>query len=147
MKSRKQSQSPEYPYVACKSMSEMMDFVRQPGWKPQISAKLVTMLGIAANNETRLVGALRFLDLIDESGNPTSQFDELKASYKPTLKRLAIEKYRDLFSIIPPEMITRQRLKSFFGNPAQAADRRARFFIWLCREAAIDLPKVVDEGE
>jgi hypothetical protein len=80
--------------------------------------------------------------IIDETGNPTSDFDELKKQYAPTLRRLTRKKYGDLLNIIPPEMMTRQRLKSYFGKPAQGAERRARFFIWLCGQAGIELPGV-----
>jgi hypothetical protein len=140
-------QSLMYPFVASKSMSEMMDFVRKPGWRPQVNLELIKKLGIATNNEGKVLSALRFLDLIDETGHPTSSFDELKKEYAPTFKRLTREKYRDLFSIIPIEMITRARLESYFGRPAQGAERRARFFIWLCGEAGITLPGVADDHE
>lgn len=147
MKNKKKVQSLKFPFVASKSMSEMMDFIRKPGWKPQLNTELVKKLGIATNNEGKVLGALRFLDLIDEAGSPTTKFDELKKKYGPTLKRLTRAKYADLFNIIPREMITRQRLKTYFGKPAQGAERRARFFIWLCDQAGIRLPGVMRDEE
>lgn len=143
---KKKAQSLKYPFVASKSMSEMMDFVRKSGWRPRINTGLIKKLGIATNNEGKVLSALRFLDLIDQTGNPTGDFDKLKDDYAGTLKRLTREKYGDLLNIIPPEMMTRQRLKSYFGKPAQGAERRARFFVWLCGEAGIKLPDVVPEG-
>jgi hypothetical protein len=62
MKKEKQQQSLMYPFVASKSISEMMDFVRKPGWKPHVDTELVKKLGIATNNEGKVLSALRFLD-------------------------------------------------------------------------------------
>lgn len=54
MKKEKKAQSLKYPFVASKSMSKMMDFVRKPGWKPLVNTELVKKLGIATNNEGKV---------------------------------------------------------------------------------------------
>ncbi len=142
MKKENQPQSLMYPFVAPKSISEIMDFIRRPGWRPQMNTELIKKLGIATNNEGKLLSTLRFLGLIDENGRPTDDFDGLKKNYAPTLKRLTRKKYADLLKTIPPQLMTRQRLKTYFRKPAQGAERRARFFIWLCAESGIKLPGV-----
>jgi Family of unknown function (DUF5343) len=130
-----------YPFVTPQSMAEMMEFICQPDWKMPVNVKLVEKLKIATNNEPKVVGALRFLGVIDTDGIPTGEFDALKKNYKPTLKRLVQEKYADLLTILPPRMMTLKRLKGFFGDK-QTDERRVRFFVWLCQEAGIELPNL-----
>jgi hypothetical protein len=144
MKTQKPTKALNYPFPAPKSMAEMMEFVHQPGWHPQINLDRITKMTIATNNEGKVLCALRFLNLIDEHGVPTKEFDEITKNYQPTLKRLTQEKYSDLFATLPPKFRTRQRIKDFFGKK-QTDERRARFFIWLCKEAGIELPNLESE--
>jgi len=134
----------DYPFVTPQSMAEMMQFVRKPSWEQVINEGLVKKLGIASNNEPKVPIALRFLGIIDSAGSPTKEFSELKNNYQATLKRIVKEKYGALFAVIPPDMATRKRLKAFFGKK-QTDERRARFLIWLCKEAGIDLPTLESE--
>lgn len=133
--------STDYPFVTPQSMAEMMEFIRKPGWEHTIDEGLVKKLGIAPNNEPKLPSALRFLGIIDGAGCPTKEFGELKNNYQATLKRLLKEKYAELFDVIPADMATRKRLKNFFGKK-QTDERRASFFIWLCKQAEIELPNL-----
>ncbi len=137
-------QATDYPFVTPQSMAEMMRFIRKPGWAHTIDKGLVKKLGIAPNNEDKVPSALRFLRIIDDAGRPTKEFDELKNNYQSTLKRLVKETYAELLSIHPPDMVTRKGLKAFFGKK-QTDERRARFFIWLCGEAGIELSNLESE--
>ena len=132
------TESPHYPFVTPQSMGEIMEFIRKPGWKHSVDEALLKKLGIASNNEEKVPLTLKFLGIIDSEGAPTKEFGELKSNYQGTLRRLVKEKYAELFSVIPPDMVTRKRLTNFFGKK-QTDQRRARLFIWLCNEAGIDL--------
>lgn len=146
MKNGGHPKSRNYPFAAAKSMAEMMEFVRRPGWRqPVLNAAVVKRMNVATNNEAKVVAALRFLGIIDDIGAPTSEFDALKENYKPTLKRLIETHYRELFDILPSEMLTRRKLNNFFRERHQSAtnqvpERRSRLFIWFCKEAGIELP-------
>lgn len=133
--------STDYPFVTPQSMAKMMEYIREPGWEHVINSKLIKKMGIAPNNEAKVPTALRFLGIIDDAGSPTKEFYELKSDYRTTIKRLVKEKYAELFSIHPAAMITRESLQAFFGK-RQNDERRARFFVWLCNEAGIELPKL-----
>jgi hypothetical protein len=146
MKQKKEDKanSTGYPFVAPQSMAKMMKYIRKPGWDHTIDQGLVKKLGVAPNNEPKVPFALRFLGIIDSAGVPTKEFGELKNNYQGTLKRLVKENYAELLSIHPPDMVTRKGLKAFFGKK-QTDERRARFFIWLCKEAGIELPSLESE--
>ena len=146
MNNKNSSKAPKYPFVTPDSMNEMMQFVRHPTWKQDVSTPLLKKMGIATNNEGKITGALKFLGITDNSGVPTTEFDELKKNYQATLNRLVQTAYKELFDTFTPEMITRSRLMSFFGEPHQGAERRSRLFIWLCKEAGIELPNLNDSN-
>lgn len=153
MKEEKLAKTLMYPNAAAQGMAEMMEFIRQQEWRPQINRLLIKRLGIATSNEGQVLSALRFLGFIDANGNPTPDFDEAKKDFPSTMKRVVLKQYADLFAILPPAMITRKRLKSFFNEtaeneePGQGADKRARFFIWLCGQAGIELPGIAREAD
>ncbi|MGB8645186.1 MAG: DUF5343 domain-containing protein [Anaerolineae bacterium] len=136
------SKSRKYPFAAPESMAETMEFARHPTWQRTINLALLKKMGIAQNNEAKVTSALRFLGIIDEKGEPTPEFDSLKTDYQGTMKRLVKKAYSELFDTFTADMITRDRLLSFFGKPEQGAQRRSWLFIWLCSEAGIELPNV-----
>ncbi len=146
MKSNNMSVTLKYPFAAPDSVDEMMQFIRHPTWKQTINIALLKKMGIATNNEGKVTSTLKFLGITATDGAPTEEFDELKKNYRATLKRLVQSAYKDLFEVFAPELITRSRLMSFFGEPKQGAERRSRLFIWLCTQAGIDLPNINDSN-
>jgi hypothetical protein len=80
--------------------------------------------------------------IIDSAGVPTEEFENLKWDYQRTLKRLVQEKYSELLSLFPLAKIDQKRLVSYFGNPVETAEYQAKFFVWLCEQASIELPNV-----
>ncbi len=132
----------KYPFPAAKTMSAVMERIRRPNWNLPIDAKMMDKIGIASNNQAKPVAALRFLELIDSAGMPTAKLRDLQHNYTSTLRQIADEKYAELFSIYSPEEMTRTHIEKYFGPPTQVNERRARFFVWLCREAGIELPNL-----
>jgi hypothetical protein len=140
---KKDSGAIKYPYSRLKGLKDFVAFVQEPGWKPaKIDTALFKKLGMAKGKEGEAVATLRFLELIDETGAPTAEFDELKQNYQVTMKRLVQLKYADLFNLIPPRMANQMRLIKFFGPPVETAEYQAKLFAWLCEEANIELPNV-----
>ena len=133
----------KFPSPRLKGMQEFMDFVKDPMWKPSpIDVSLMKKLGMSKGKEDLAVKALRFLGIIDNAGVPTEEFDNLKRDYQPTLRRLVQEKYSELLSFFPLAKINQARLVSYFGQPVETAEYQAKFFVWLCEEAGIELPNV-----
>ena len=58
------------------------------------------------------------------------------------MKRLVLEKYKELFKLIPASMISQSRLVKFFGLAADTSEYQAKLFAWLCEQAGIELPNL-----
>lgn len=133
----------KFPYARLKGMQEFMAFVQEDGWRPaKVDAELLRRLDMAKGKESEAVTALRFLGVIDESGAPTATFDELKANYKPTMRRVVEQAYGELFSLIPARLVNRAKLVKFFGGPVDTAEYQGKLFVWLCGQAGIELPNM-----
>ncbi|RJP47828.1 MAG: hypothetical protein C4583_15870 [Anaerolineaceae bacterium] len=142
MKSKKEINM-RYPTARLKGLKEFMSFVQEPDWKPEIiDAQLLKRLGMAKGREGETVFALQFIGVIDEAGIPTTEFDNLKNEYSTTLSRLIKENYRELFKLLPVRMMNQEKLVNFFGEPIESAEYKAKFFVWLCEQAGINLPNV-----
>ena len=133
----------KFPSPRLKGMQEFMDYIQDPVWKPSpIDVSLLKKMGNSKGKEDLAIKALRFLGIIDNAGVPTEEFDNLKKDYQPTLRRLVQEKYSELLSLFPLAKIKRDKLVSYFGEPIETAEYQAKFFVWLCQQAGIELPNV-----
>lgn len=133
----------KYPYARLTGMTQFMNFVREPGWKPDvITVDLLKKLDMAPSKERETVYTLKFLGLVADDGVPTEQFDNLKQDYQDTLKKLVLEKYGQLFRLLPANMINQARLVKFFGLSADTSEYQAKLFAWLCEQAGIKLPNL-----
>jgi hypothetical protein len=136
-------QEVKYPSARLKGLGEFMVFIQEPDWKPKtINADLLKKLDIAKGRENETVSAIKFLGIIDDEGTPTTEFDNLKKDFQSVLKRLVLESYAELISLIPPKLASQSRLVKFFGEPVETAEYRAKLFVWLCKQAGIALPNV-----
>ena len=135
--------SVKFPSPRLRGMQEFMEYVQDPVWKPSpIDVSLLKKMGNSKGKEDLAIKALRFLGIIDNAGVPTQEFDNLKKDYQPTLKRLVQEKYSELLSLFPLAKVNQARLVSYFGEPVETAEYQAKFFVWLCEQAGIELPNV-----
>lgn len=58
------------------------------------------------------------------------------------MRRLVLEKYKELFALIPIQFINQSHLVKFFGLTADTSEYQAKLFVWLCEQAGIELPNV-----
>jgi len=143
MKAAQQTNNIKYPYPRVKGIADLMKFIQEPGWRPEvIDVLLLKRLRISPSHEGAIIYALRFLGLIDDAKAPTLQFDKLKANFQSTLASIVKEKYSPLFKEIPPKLANQDRLVGFFGEPVETAEYQAMFFVSLCQTAGIELPNV-----
>lgn len=136
-----------YPYARIKAMNEIVEFIKTPGWRPDIiNIDLLKMLGIGPSKEREVINSLMFFGLITKEGNPTEKFEALKDNYSSEMMKIVNREYSDLFNIIPPKLIDQERIINFFitssGVSRDTAEYQAMFFSWACREAGIDLPNL-----
>ena len=101
---------------------------------------------IAPGNEYKVVGALRFLELIDDDGRPTENSRLLKtkgATYTLALQDIVRKAYAGVFRGLRPGEVTREGIYNYFvtdgGLGAEMATKATRFLIKLCRLAEIEL--------
>lgn len=104
--------------------------------------------GIAPRNEYKVVGALRFLGLIDAEGRPTERAHLLKtrgATFTLNLQEIVREAYGDLFREVRPREATQEAVYNHFVARArlggEMATKATRFFRKLCQWAGMPLPE------
>lgn len=136
------TQQIKYPYARLTGVTELMNFIRE-GWQPDsVNAEILKKLKIAKGKEREAVLALRFMGIIADDGTPTVEFDNLKQDYQGTMKRLVLEKYREIFKLMPARMIDQDRLVNFFGMSPDTSEYQAKLFGWFCEQAGIELPNL-----
>lgn len=102
--------------------------------------------GIAPGNEYKVVGALRYLGLIDEEGRPTEKSRLLKTkgtAFTSALKDIVRHAYRGLFQWLAERGSSPDEIYNYFvtqeGLGVEMATKTTRFFVQLCHLAEIDL--------
>lgn len=136
------------PYGPTRGMIEGLQLIQRLS-PTKIDENFLRANRVAPGNEYKVVGALKFLGLIDEAGRPTQKSQLLKtrgATYTLALQEVLRTAYRDLFAYLSPEQATREQLYNYFvtrtGIGREMAIKATRFFVALCRLAEIPLPAV-----
>ena len=138
-----ETQTTKYPYARPKGMTEFMEFARDPDWTPNtINAELLTKLSVAKGKEREAIHSLKFLGIISADGTPTDEFSNLKTDYQGTMKRLVLDKYAELLSLLPARLVNQDRLVKFFGKSADTSEYQGKLFAWFCEQAGIELPNL-----
>ncbi|MBI4301300.1 MAG: DUF5343 domain-containing protein [Chloroflexi bacterium] len=101
---------------------------------------------VAPGNEYKVVGALKFLGLIDEEGKPTEKSQLLKTrgpAYLLSLQDIIRSAYHKLFAQNNLKEANREDIYNYFvteeGVGAEMALKATRFFLALCQIAGIEL--------
>ena len=132
-----------YPSARLTGVTRFMEFLRKPGWKPDVvDVSVLKRLGIAPSKERETIHALQFLGIIANDGTPTEEFDNLQSDYTGTMKRLVPEAYKEVFKLLPADMITQDSLVLFFGMATDTSEYQAKLFAWFCEQAEIKLPNL-----
>jgi hypothetical protein len=112
----------------------------------RIDSDFLRVNRIAPGNEYKVVGALKFLGLIDDDGRPTESSRMLKtkgATYTLALQDIVRTAYSGAFNKLKPNQITRDSIYNHFvtegGLGAEMATKATRFLIRLCRLAEIEI--------
>lgn len=107
----------------------------------------------AAGNESKLVGALRFLKLIDGEGNiDEAKLNSLKMegeTFKAAVNKLVHEAYAEVFQSLDTEKANSMDLKNFFtgtyGYSQMQSTGAAILFAFLCELAEINISSDIQE--
>ncbi len=122
-----------------------MDLLRRSS-PAQVDEEFLKANHVAPHNEYKVVGALRFLGLIDEQGRPTEKSRLLKTRGGPfalNLQNIVREAYADLFARVRVREATADEIHNYFvtevGLGAEMANKATRFFVELCKMADLEV--------
>lgn len=143
--SRSVEQSLTLPYGPTKGMMQALQLMRK-STPPKVDGSFLRLNKIAPGNEYKVIGALRFLAIIDDEGKPTEKSRLLKtkgAPFTSALQDIVQTAYSDVFhqfngSKYSHEDIYNHFITKHYLGPEMAA-KTTRFFVQLCQLAEIDL--------
>jgi len=133
------------PYGPTRGTLQSLQLLRRTT-PSRIDSDFLRVNKLAPGNEYKVVGALRFLGLIDDDGRPTDSSRLLKtkgATYTLALQDIVRNAYSGVFHGLKPKEITRDGIYNYFvtegGLGAEMATKATRFLIRLCRLAEIEI--------
>lgn len=105
----------------------------------KVDAKFLKANKVAPGNEYKVIGALRFLGIVDDAGKPTDKSRMLKTrgpSYQLAIQEILRTAYSDLFDHINLKSATRDQIHNYFitklGLGVEMSAKATRFFLGLC---------------
>ncbi len=133
------------PYGPTKGTMQALQLMRK-STPPRIDGNFLRLNRVAPGNEYKVIGALRFLRIIDDEGKPTEKSRFLKtkgAAFTATLQDIVRNAYQDVFQRMNGSKCTQEDIYNHFitenGLGAEMAAKTTRFFLQLCQLAEIDL--------
>ncbi|MGB2856686.1 MAG: DUF5343 domain-containing protein [Dehalococcoidia bacterium] len=133
------------PYGPTRGTLQSLQLLRRTT-PPRIDSDFLRVSKIAPGNEYKVVGALRFLGLIDDEGRPTDSSRLLKTkgpTYILALQDIVRNAYSGVFHKLKLKELTRDGIYNYFvtegGLGAEMATKATRFLIRLCRLAEIEI--------
>lgn len=141
---------PKYaPYSRLEPIRKVLERIRNRGLPSPITSATLEELGIAVGNAYQVLQTLKFLDLIDEDGNLTVPYEQLRQAstqeYPSVLADIIRKAYHHIFTIIDPATDDATQINDAFRkyDPPGQRDRMTWLFLGLCRMAGI----VPDDGK
>ena len=133
------------PYGPTKGMMQALHLMRK-STPPKIDGNYLRLSKVAPGNEYKVIGALRFLGIIDDEGRPTEKNRLLKtkgATFTTALQDIVRTAYRDVFRQMNGGVCSHEDIYNHFitlnGLGPEMAAKSTRFFVQLCQLAEIDL--------
>lgn len=133
------------PYGPTRGTIQALQMLRRTT-PTRIDSDLLRVNKVAPGNEYKVVGALRFLGLIDDEGRPTDTSRLLKtkgATYTLALQDIVRNAYSGVFRALRHDELTRDGIYNYFvtdgGLGSEMATKATRFLLKLCRLAEIDI--------
>src|SRR6266571_3063613 len=132
------------PYAPLAPLVALIRRRREKGLPEVLNSEKLAQLGISEGNISRILQALRFLNLIDEEGHQTEWFSRIarakEQEYQSILAEIIKGAYHDVFTIIDdPKQATDIELNDAFRfyQPQSQRSRMIFLFRGLCQEAGL----------
>ena len=139
------------PYGPTKGMMQALHLMRK-STPPRIDGNFLRLNKVAPGNEYKVIGALRFLGIIDEEGRPTEKSKLLKtkgAIFTSALQDIVRTAYGDVLNQVNGNGCSSEDIYNYFithnGLGPEMSAKTTRFLVQLCQLAEIKL--VINDKE
>jgi hypothetical protein len=131
------------PYASPKNVLDVIERYRHRGLRTPFTLDLMGQIGVPDGAAHRTLQALKLLDLIDESGQPTEALEALKRAseeeYRPRLEQVLRAAYHNIFTVVDPATDNATAVRDAFRyyKPDSQQHRMVTLFLALCQEAGM----------
>jgi hypothetical protein len=135
------------PYATARSIIDLIERYRERGLATPVNMDVLARAGVPPSLIPRTLQALKTLDLIDESGQPTQTFEGIRLAsedeFKTRLGDWLKGAYADVFSFVDPTKDDETRIRDAFRTyqPVAQQPRMVSLFQGLCAAAGL-LPAI-----
>lgn len=141
-------------YAPGKTITALIDRFRDAGLPSPLTIQSLQRVSVTASLAPRTLQTLKLLDLVDEQGKPTQQFEDLRRAprteFKSALIALLKSVYADAFEVVEPANATLEEIQDAFRSftPQGQRDRMVSLFLNLLEyaEYSDSLPSVRASG-
>jgi len=125
------------PYAAPTVLTDLLKRNRDSGIPQPVNLVTLERLGISESLRPRTLQSLKLLDFIDEEGNLTPGFANLRKvptpDYLPKLAEMLRATYAEVFAVVNPSNATYEQVKDAFRGftPPSQTDRMTSLFLGL----------------
>ena len=131
------------PYAPPQTVLSLIRTYRSRGLQTPFTPDVLQRAGVPDTLITRVTQSLKLLDLIDDSNNPTLEFEALRragdAEFPERLAALIRSAYAEVFKFVDPTQDGEQRVRDAFRafEPLGQLTRMVTLFLALCEAAGI----------
>lgn len=131
------------PYAPAATVLELIERFRNHGLTVPFDLEVMQKAGVTESLAPRVLQALKLLDLVDESGQPTPNFIGLQEApsteYQETLAQVVRTAYRDVLAFTNPATDSLELVEDAFRGyrPLGQRARMVSLFMGLCQAAGI----------
>src|SRR5262249_39720039 len=131
------------PYAPPATVQAAIKAYRDRGLTTPITAEVLVRASIPETLARRTLRSLVSLDLIDDQGRPTSEFEPVKkaptAEFKGKLEELVRSVYAEVFQFADPSTDSTEKITDAFRSylPDGQRSRMVTLFLGLCEAAGI----------
>lgn len=141
------------PYGNVAWYKSFFDLIRSKSFD-KFDKSIIELNIVKRANATMLFNGLKFLGLVEEDGKVTEKFESLRRKgeeFKKNLKAVVEEAYSNLFSKVVVAKAKPDNLFNYFAEYCDYGEATARLsiriFVYLCKEAGIELSPELREAK
>jgi hypothetical protein len=134
------------PYTATKAITDLIDAYRERGLQTPFTTDVLIKAGVSPTLAPRTLQAMKQLGLLDETGQPTEQFVDLRKApsdqFKERMQALLQDVYAEVFAFVDPATNSLDRVRDAFRSftPVGQQERMVALFLGLCEYAGLITP-------